>query len=172
MRISAWFVACSSFGAFACAIPGVNTGSDAGPSDGGASSSSDGGNAAAVGSNCAQVAAGLALCTGISVCGTTIAVDHDVYPDCGFRIKGTVLDLECVCNGDSVCPIGVATDCASAYQLLQNQTQQTVCQQVAEGRCTSTTPGGTTGGTSSSTCDKTCESECAGNPTCIQQCGC
>jgi hypothetical protein len=104
-------------------------------------------------------------------------------PGCGFRIRpGGVIDLECLCSG-VLCPIGVADTCDQALSLLdQQQTSLMVCEQANEGRCVQLGPDGgsaeTTGASStsntavSSTCDKTCESECAGEPDCIQLCGC
>src|SRR6185369_7336982 len=56
------------------------------------------------------------LCSGISLC-PGLYVDHDVYPHCGFRPKGNVLDIECACS-EEVCPLGVPTTCAQAKQLL------------------------------------------------------
>jgi hypothetical protein len=109
------------------------------------------------------------LCTAISTC-PGISVDHDVYPDCGFRIQGTVLDLECLCSG-SICPIGVPATCAQAQQLLAQQTQVAVCTQVSEDRCTGVS-GGPTSDAGGGGCDQTCASQCAGDPGCIKICGC
>jgi hypothetical protein len=81
---------------------------------------------------------GATLCTAVSTC-PTVLVDHDVYPNCGFRMKAgtttsTTMILECACNG-SLCPIGVPTTCAQAQKLLGEQTEPLVCNQIADGRC-------------------------------------
>jgi hypothetical protein len=81
---------------------------------------------------------GATLCTAVSTC-PSIAVDHDVYPNCGFRMKSgtttsTTMILECACNG-ALCPIGVPTTCEQARKLLADQTEPLVCNQVADGRC-------------------------------------
>jgi hypothetical protein len=108
------------------------------------------------------------LCEFISAC-PSVDVDQGAFPGCGFRIKSgsAALDIECLCGTD-LCPVGVPSTCADATQLLSQQSSITVCEQSDEGRCVSLT---TTTGTSS-TCDKNCESGCAGDPSCIQFCGC
>ncbi|CAN5400985.1 hypothetical protein BH09MYX1_BH09MYX1_12970 [soil metagenome] len=78
---------------------------------------------------------GVTLCSAISTC-PTIYVDYDLYPECGFRIHGSVIDLECACYG-KLCPIGVTTSCTEAANLLASQSQYSVCAQINEGRCTS-----------------------------------
>src|SRR4051794_10610798 len=84
---------------------------NAGGADGGAATASPASDAAgpeaATTSGCAtDSATGLMLCTAISLC-PSLAVDHDLYPHCGFRPAGNTLDLECVC-GDYLCPVGTA----------------------------------------------------------------
>ena len=57
-------------------------------------------------------------------------------PSCGFRIHpGSVIDLECLCGGDVLCPIGIPDTCDQATQLLSSQTALVVCQQASDGRC-------------------------------------
>jgi hypothetical protein len=117
---------------------------------------------------------GVTLCEQISLC-PSITVDQSTLPGCGFQLHaGAVMDLECVCNGDSLCPIGVPDTCDQANALLASATLLTVCEESAESRCTSV--GGTDAGQQTTlnvnSCDKTCESECAGEPDCIQLCGC
>ncbi len=118
---------------------------------------------------------GATLCTGNSACGT-LAVDHDVYPDCGFRVVGAnaTLDIECACQEGMLCPVGVAASCTEAASMLQNQTESTVCAQISEGRCSAGTGGAssTTGGAAQNACNANCESSCAGAPACIAACGC
>jgi len=165
-------------GAAAAAVAGcvgINLGNsgDAGAAASSAASGSGGdagdGGGAAQGIDCiVEPTTGATLCSGISLC-PGLYVDHDVYPHCGFRPKGNVLDIECACS-EEVCPLGVPTTCAQAKQLLDSQTEPQVCTQVAEGRCTPGAP--TTAGGTSSTCDRTCSSECGGDPSCLKQCGC
>jgi hypothetical protein len=118
----------------------------------------------------------ITLCEQTSVC-PGVTVDPGALPSCGFRIHpGSVIDLECLCGGDELCPIGIPDTCEQATQLLSSQTALVVCQQVSDGRCVqvaspdagaaSTNPG------AASSCDKQCQSECAGEPNCIQLCGC
>jgi hypothetical protein len=117
---------------------------------------------------------GVTLCEQTSLC-PGLVVDQGTLPSCGFRIHaGSVIDLECVC-GDSLCPIGVPDTCAQATQLLSSQTSSlVVCEEASDGRCEQL--GASDAGSASpptvSTCDKQCETECAGEPDCIQLCGC
>jgi hypothetical protein len=126
------------------------------------------------GSGCAtDPATGVTLCQAISVC-PGLLVDQGPFPGCGFRIhNGAVIDLECLC-GDSLCPIGVPDSCSEATQLLSSQNEPGVCDQVAEGRCTQVGASDAAAAptSTSSTCDTTCRNECAGEPGCIQLCGC
>lgn len=152
-------------------LGGAGGDKDAG-AGGGASSSSTaaaaGGDAGAKGIDCiTEAQTGATLCTGISSC-PGLAVDHDVYPTCGFRPGGNVLDLECACQ-TSLCPVGVAKTCAEAAKLLAGQNESTVCLQIDEGRCTG---GGPPTKTPNPTCDRQCASECGGAAGCIHLCGC
>jgi hypothetical protein len=113
-------------------------------------------------------ASGVTLCTSVSTC-PQLAVDHDLYPDCGFRVRAGTLDIECACSGE-LCPLGVASTCTEAKQLLAQQSELAVCQQVNDGRCTG--GGGPVDSGPASTCDPTCRDSCVGDPTCIQSCGC
>lgn len=142
--------------------------------DGGASSSSSAASAGAAGDGGAkgvdcitEPQTGATLCSGISSC-PGLFVDHDLYPSCGFRPGGNVLDLECACQ-TSLCPVGVAKTCDDALKLLEAQTETSVCVQVSEGRCTG---GGKPASTANPNCDKACASECAGAANCIKMCGC
>jgi hypothetical protein len=154
----------------ACA-PNQGAGADAGAEAGASAASSSG--AQPQGAGCgAESTTGATLCTAISLC-PTLQVDHDVYPNCGFRIRGQAIDLECACNG-ALCPIGAPASCQQAAQLLQDQTELQVCSQVNEGRCTTPTPQASSSSASSSgsTCDRTCAGECGGDPGCVKLCGC
>ncbi len=64
---------------------------------------------------------GIALCLGISSC-PTVRVDPDQFPDCGYRIAGGSIDLECLC-GDSLCPMGSAASCLDAKALLSEESR-------------------------------------------------
>ena len=125
----------------------------------------------ASGTNCGvDPASGISLCLGISTC-PTVLVDPDQFPDCGYRISGSSIDLECLC-GDSLCPMGAAASCLDAKSLLSEQSAQGVCADVADGRCQVVKQTPTNTSTSSSSCDKDCRSECSGEPGCITLCGC
>jgi hypothetical protein len=149
----------------------LGTGTDAGTDAGATSVTTGTATSAAMpqGLECfADVQTQTTLCDGISTC-PTVTVDPGVFPDCGFRIHaGSVLDLECLCDGTSLCPVGVPTTCAQAAQLLADQNVFQVCEQEAEGFCIDLV----TPPTSSSSCDKSCESQCGGDPSCMQLCGC
>jgi hypothetical protein len=154
---------------------GTGTGSGSSGSSGAGSSSgsaatASGGKGATSGTNCTtDPVSQITLCEQIANC-PGVVVDPGAFPGCGFRLNAASLfDLECGC-GDSLCPIGVPTSCADAQQLLdQEQSSVLVCQQVSEGTCL---PLSSDAGAASSTCDKDCESQCAGDPNCIQMCGC
>ena len=134
----------------------------------GASGAGSSAGAATTGSYCGvDPSSGIALCLGISSC-PAVRVDRDQFPDCGFRIAGKKLDLECLC-GDSLCPMGNSANCIEAQALLSEQSAQGVCAAVAEGRCQ---PVKQTSDTSTSTCDKDCRAQCSGVPGCITLCGC
>jgi hypothetical protein len=127
-------------------------------------------NAPASGTNCGvDPSSGIALCLGISSC-PTVRVDPDQFPDCGYRISGSIIDLECLC-GDSLCPMGSAASCLDAKALLSEQSAQGVCAGIADGNC-QVVKQTATNSSSSSSCDKECRSQCSGEPGCITLCGC
>jgi hypothetical protein len=105
------------------------------------------------------------LCTSIGLC-PGMAVDHDRFPNCGFRAGLGIIDLVCLC-GDFLCPLGTSLTCGQAYNLLVTQFELNACLQVNEGRCAPRTfpPTGTT-------CDKNCAARCVGDPGCVRLCGC
>ena len=124
----------------------------------------------ASGVNCGvDPSSGISLCLGISSC-PTVQVDPDQFPDCGYRISGSIIDLECLC-GDSLCPMGSAASCLDAKALLSEQSAQGVCAGVADGNC-QVVKQTATSSSSSSSCDKNCRAECSGEPGCITLCGC
>ncbi|HWZ88783.1 MAG TPA: hypothetical protein VNW92_08030 [Polyangiaceae bacterium] len=158
----------------ACLQLGLPGDSGAGSASGGSagSSSADGGVIPVSGTNCGvDPSSGISLCLGITSC-PTVLVDPDQFPGCGYRIAGSVIDLECLCN-DSLCPMGSAASCADAKALLADQSAQGVCASIAEGRCSvvgsSAAPANPN---TSSSCDKDCRAECSGDPGCITLCGC
>jgi hypothetical protein len=124
---------------------------------------------------------GVTLCLGTSACpGATI--DSSAFPGCGFRQGGTsLLDLECVCSGGQLCPIGVPTTCDAVAQLLtQQQSALQVCQQVSTGSCqalggSGSSSGSGSGSSSGSTLSGACQaclSSCGMTPACFSTCGC
>ena len=150
---------------------GVNAGGshDGGTAAVGAASDGAGGTAdAAKGVDCiVEQTTGATICSVNSLC-PAVAINHDAFPNCGFRVKGGTLDIECACNG-YLCPLGVPATCAQAAQMLKSQTEATVCAQVGEGRCVMGSPVVPMG---KGTCDKVCASECGGDPNCLIGCGC
>jgi hypothetical protein len=127
----------------------TGTGSTTG-ADGGAVSSADGATASTAASGCGtDPATGLILCLAVAVC-PNLAVDPTAFPSCGFRQGGaSELDLECLCNGNELCPIGAPSSCSSVVQLLdQEQNALTVCQQVSTGTCVPVGDAGTASGSS------------------------
>lgn len=154
----------------ACLQVGKVGDSGAGSDDGsaGMSSAASSGGASATGTGCGvDPSTGLTLCLGISSC-PGVRVDPDQFPDCGYRIAGRAIDLECLC-GDLLCPMGSAASCLDAQALLAEQSAQAVCANVAEGRCQLVQG---TSGSSRSTCDRDCRAQCGGAPGCLTLCGC
>ena len=158
----------------ACMQLGLPQDSSADGASAGASSSAGAsaqGGARATGTQCGvDPSTGIALCLGISSC-PAVRVDPDQFPDCGYRISGAAIDLECLC-GDALCPMGTAASCKDAKSLLSEQSAQGVCAGVADGRCQAVNQTAATSSSSSSSCDKNCRAECAGVPGCITLCGC
>ncbi|MCW5837829.1 MAG: hypothetical protein KIS78_35890, partial [Labilithrix sp.] len=100
-------------------------------------------------------------------------VDTQAMPSCGFRIRGSVVDLVCACAG-AICPMGVFSTCAEAEELLASQTEQGVCVQVAEGRCAESIGAPTTSSSSGGNpaCDRQCVKDCGGGAACASVCNC
>lgn len=155
-----------------------STASDGGTADGG-------GDASVVGAGCGvEGESGAQLCRATALC-PNVVVDGETLPHCGFRIRGAIVDLVCAC-GQALCSMGVYTTCAQAARLLTTQTEQQVCIQVNENRCTpvptsasSGSGGGSSGGGGGSGsgnnkpgCDKACVAECGGGSACASVCGC
>jgi hypothetical protein len=152
-----------------CLQIGTNGANDAGAAAGGAAgrAANDAGDAAPTGTGCiVEPASGVTLCTRVSAC-PEVAIDHDVYPNCGLRVPATSLEVDCIC-GDFLCPLGVSLTCEHLRDLLDSQSEILACAQASEGRCAETTPPKPPSGT----CDRTCLATCAGDPGCIRLCGC
>jgi hypothetical protein len=123
---------------------------------------------------------GVTLCLGTSACpGATI--DSSAFPGCGFRQGVSEFDLECVCPGPALCPIGVPTTCDAVAQLLMQQgSALQVCQQVSTGSCQALGGSGSSSGSSSSSSGgstlsgacQACLASCGTTPACYQTCGC
>lgn len=125
----------------------------------------------ASGSTCtANAATGVTLCLGTTAC-PNVTVDSVQFPNCGFYTYVPDFDLECVCLGNYLCPVGVVSSCDQVSALFSNNTLADICNKVSLGYCTQGTRSSTQGGTSS-TCDQTCYATCVGAPACIVACGC
>lgn len=161
--------------ALGCALqqnsPGGGTGSSAG-SDGGTDAAVDSG---VTGAGCGiESGSRTQLCIATSLC-PKVVVDTQAFPHCGFRIRGGASELVCACS-DQICSMGAFTTCAQAAKLLGSQTEQQVCTQVVEGRCSAAVPAAGSSGSSGSggkpTCDRQCLSECGSGAGCASICGC
>lgn len=166
-----------------CVMP--TSGADAGTSNTG--STSDAGGSPPTGENAMGAGCGTDPTTGVTLCLATslcpdVSVNPSNFPECGFRINGDILDLECLCSG-YLCPMGATSTCAQASQILAQQNEGSVCNAVTDNACAQLTSASATVGSSSvgtedagsgtgSGCDPVCESDCAGEPDCIQLCGC
>lgn len=147
-------------------------------SGGDASVSSDASAGKIVGAGCGtEQKSGVQLCLATSMC-PKVVVDTQALPSCGFRVRGATADLVCAC-GTAICPMGIFATCAEAAQLLAKQTEQAVCVQLNEGRCTepSASPSSSSSSTSGSsggnpTCDRQCLQECGGGAGCASVCNC
>ncbi len=137
--------------------------------------------ASVVGGACgAESNTGIQLCAATTLC-PSVVVDTAAMPNCGFRIRGSVVDLVCGCN-TFVCPVGTFTTCDEAAALLANETEALVCAQISNNYCTEVTaPTTTTTNTSSSStsssnggtgCDRACVTSCGGGASCAALCNC
>lgn len=165
-------------GPSACVIPTISQGSDDAGSTSSSSSGEDAGSTSstttAQGASCTQITSSISLCEYINLC-PNLALNTKVFPECGFRIHGTAIDLECLCENEYLCPIGVnTTTCAEATAAAGGDTTyDSVCEQIATGGCTDLAAGG--GSTGSSTTNSACQqciSACDNVPSCIDACGC
>jgi hypothetical protein len=147
-------------------------GADAGSTE--AASTADGGPKGTVGGACAtEEQSQTSLCAAISTC-PSVTVDTQAMPHCGFRVRNGVADLVCACGG-AICPMGTYNTCAEAKALLDEQTEQGVCVQVADGRCNggaTTTPSASPTSTANPACDRQCVRDCGGGEACSAVCNC
>jgi hypothetical protein len=147
-----------------------------GDADSGAAATGGGGSTSAgpKGINCGRdPSTDVTLCSGSSLCPDQVLEPRSL-PGCGFRTTSPPFDLECVCDGHMLCPIGIAETCAEVTSLVSGRTLADICNQVSFGTCVevgSTIGEGATGGRSG-TCDPNCAAECAGVPGCLSICGC
>jgi hypothetical protein len=115
---------------------------------------------------------GIQLCIATSQC-PTVVVDTQAMPSCGFRIRGSIVDLVCACNGTHICPMGIFTTCREAAKLLTSQTEQQVCLQATEGRCAeAAVPNQTPTNSKNPACDRACLDQCGGGAACASVCNC
>ncbi|MDB5218331.1 MAG: hypothetical protein JWO86_6258 [Myxococcaceae bacterium] len=162
-----------------CGIAQLSQGGGGGTSGGAADGGTDATVEAGVqGANCGiESGSGQQLCQATSIC-PTLVVDTQAFPHCGFRIKGGATELICAC-GQLLCSMGTYTTCTQAAALLTSQTEQQVCTQLAEDRCSpgaaasSSGSSGTSGSSGATgTCDHQCLSDCGGGGGCASICGC
>lgn len=160
----------------ACGFADLTQGSGA---DAGAATTGEGGvdGGGVTGAGCGiESQSGATLCVATTMC-PEVVVDTDSFPNCGFRIRGSTVDLVCGC-GDSVCPMGIFNNCAQAADLLTTQTAQGVCVQVTEGRCqavassSSSSSSTSSGSTKDPRCDQECVQQCGGGAACASVCNC
>lgn len=165
ITLAAAFAACQPLD------PNSGSGVDGG---GGASTADAATEGGVVGAACgAETKTGTQLCAAVSTC-PSVVVDTQAMPSCGFRIRGAVVDLVCACQ-TSLCPMGTFTTCNEASRLLAEQTEGTVCAQLAEGRCTDvapTTPVGSAEQNGNPACDRNCIRDCGGGAACAAVCNC
>jgi hypothetical protein len=120
---------------------------------------------------------GATLCLGISIC-PGLQIDQEVFPMCGFRISGEVVDVECSCGG-YLCPLGTTT-CTDASTLLSQSNEGNVCAEVSAGTCiegipmagAATSAAVASSSSSGGTCTMDCLDSCDNDPVCLQACGC
>ena len=118
------------------------------------------------------------LCAATTLC-PSFQLDVSSFPGCGFIDASGNVDLECVCNGTQLCPIG--TTCTGVLSAIRSgRTIADICNQVVNGNCRdlggrpATGQGGAGGaGGASSMCDRGCAATCPPNtPACVASCGC
>jgi hypothetical protein len=112
------------------------------------------------------------LCAATTAC-PSVSVDATLFPNCGFRTLQAAFELDCVCYGNYLCPVGTVKTCLEVTTLFSSKTLASVCNEVSLGLCSQSTASTTTGtGGRTSTCNQDCYSSCVGSPACIVACGC
>lgn len=115
---------------------------------------------------------GATLCNGTTSC-PNILVDAVKFPNCGFRTLKPSFDLECICFGNYLCPVGTVSSCQAVSTLFSATTISEVCNGVSLNYCKQGTGSVAQGtGGAFSTCDQSCYSSCVGAPACVVACGC
>jgi hypothetical protein len=157
----------------ACIVPSISTGSDdAGAAATGSDAGATAASTAVTGASCTTITSSISLCQSISSC-PSLALNPQVFPECGFRIHGTAVDPECLCDNEYLCPIGHPTTCAEAATDSSGDVNyDSVCQQEVTGGCQDLTGASTGTGSSSSTACQMCVNACDNVPSCIDACGC
>jgi hypothetical protein len=72
------------------------------------------------------------LCSGSMAC-PGLFLDPVAFASCGFRGPG--VDVECVCNGNSLCPVAVQTSCTYVGTQLALKTYDQICAPALAGGC-------------------------------------
>ena len=142
-------------------------GSDAGAAAASPAQDAATGAEAATSSGCAHDSvAGVTLCTAVSLC-PGLAVDHDLYPHCGFRSRA-IRSIWSAFAATTFAPWEPLSAASRPPPCSRRNRSSRSAPRSSEGRCAarSSPPAPATG------CDRTCESECGGSPGCIQACGC
>ncbi|HVW30351.1 MAG TPA: hypothetical protein VHC69_33565 [Polyangiaceae bacterium] len=158
--------------ASACGVVKPLGGDDESQSSGTSSSSSSGTSAQTTGVGCGtDPESGVNLCLGTTEC-PDVKLDTDTFPDCGLSTTTGSYDVECVCNGNQLCPVGVAMSCSDLGNLFTNKSladfcNQDACKEVGPSTSTTSKPA-----TRSANCDGSCADDCAGDTACTQACGC
>jgi hypothetical protein len=78
----------------------------------------------------------ITLCSGSRACqgpGQAVFIDPVAFASCGF--VGTGIDVECVCNGNSLCPVAVQTSCSYIAAQLKLKTYDEICAPALTGGC-------------------------------------
>jgi hypothetical protein len=153
----------------------VGQGNGSGGAEGRAETGADAGSR--LGINCTtDPTSQLTLCAATRLC-PDFQLDVVAFPGCGFLDSSVGIDLECVCNGTLLCPIGVQTqtiNCNSIRSLVTGRTIADICNQVVNGTCRNLGGAPAVGqGGAASTCDRNCAATCPPNsPACLTSCGC
>ncbi len=156
--------------AVACANVGTSPLGSGSSSLNGSDAAATSGSSTGIACTATNTSAG-SLCLGTTAC-PNVLVDSTQFPNCGFRTFDPDFDLECVCFGNYLCPMGVVSTCQQVTALFTSTTSADICNQVSLGYCTQVASSTSTGTGTSSTCNWTCYAGCVNAPACIVACGC